>query len=253
MTESLALAPQNDIWTSKSAPNLSVFTLLTWTCASRHTSVHFFDMSTSKSAPNPSVLYTSDLETCFAPQRRALFRHLNFQRWSYVGVLCTFWLEMCFAPQRRAVFPHLNFWVVRAWCVLCIWLQNVFPATRRAIFSSLIWPDGSAPAALARLLFDPLEPQIIRKTKCFVNFLPFRAPASSFFRISPLWSFFSSSLLWLFPSVFHLSTLSGLWFLNFLRVFHAVCWYFESISSPWLAQWQCLMPRTRHAMVFKLQ
>ena len=27
---------------------------------------------------------------CFAPQRRALFRHLNFQKWSENGVLCTF-------------------------------------------------------------------------------------------------------------------------------------------------------------------
>ena len=41
---------------------------------------------------------------------------------------------MCFAPQRRN-------------------------------FSSLIWPAGSAPAALASLLFDPPEPQIIGKTQ----------------------------------------------------------------------------------------
>ena len=26
---------------------------------------------------------------CFAPQRRALFRHLNFQKWSENGVFCT--------------------------------------------------------------------------------------------------------------------------------------------------------------------
>jgi hypothetical protein len=43
-------------------------------------------------------------------------------------------------------------------------------------FSSLIWPAGSAPAALARLLFDPPEPQIIGKTQCLATFLPFRAP-----------------------------------------------------------------------------
>ena len=42
-------------------------------------------------------------------------------------------LQMCFAPQRRAIFH-------------------------------LIWPAGSAPAALASLLFDPPEPQIIGKT-----------------------------------------------------------------------------------------
>ena len=41
----------------------------------------------------PKVLQTRqffDLEMCFAPQRRALFRHLNFQKWSEHGVLCTF-------------------------------------------------------------------------------------------------------------------------------------------------------------------
>ena len=36
-------------------------------------------------------------------------------------------------------------------------------ATTACNFSSLIWPAGSAPAALARLLFDPPEPQIIGK------------------------------------------------------------------------------------------
>ena len=29
---------------------------------------------------------------CFAPQRRALFQHLNFQKWSEHGVFCEFWL-----------------------------------------------------------------------------------------------------------------------------------------------------------------
>ena len=31
-----------------------------------------------------------DFEMCFAPHRRALFRHLNFQKWSDHGVFCTF-------------------------------------------------------------------------------------------------------------------------------------------------------------------
>ena len=55
-----------------------VFNILTSKCASRHNGVHFFDISTSKSAPYPSVFYTFDFEMCFAPQRRALFRHRNF-------------------------------------------------------------------------------------------------------------------------------------------------------------------------------
>ena len=39
------------------------------------------------------------LETCFAPGRRAIFRHPHFQKWSE-----HFNLERCFAPQRRALF-----------------------------------------------------------------------------------------------------------------------------------------------------
>ena len=67
-----------------------VFYILTWKCASRHNGVHFFDISTSKSGPNPWCFVHFDLEMCFAPQRRALFRHLNFQKWSGPGVFCTF-------------------------------------------------------------------------------------------------------------------------------------------------------------------
>ena len=91
--------------------------ILTWKCASRHNGVHFFDISTSKSGPTLRCF----VEMCFAPRRRALFRHLNFQKWSDTEVFC----------------------------------GNVLRATTACNFSSLIWPDGSAPAALASLLFDP--------------------------------------------------------------------------------------------------
>ena len=45
-----------------------------------------------------NVLRIFDLEKCFAPQRRALFRYVNFQKWSEPGVLCAFW----FANVLRA-------------------------------------------------------------------------------------------------------------------------------------------------------
>ena len=109
------------------------------------------------------------------------------------------------------------------------------------VFSILAWKCASRhngvqifishlrPAALASLLFDPSEPQNIGKTECFATFLPFRAPASSFFWLflfsdllssSLLFSsFLFSSLLWLFPHLlFHLSILSEVWLLNFLRL-----------------------------------
>ena len=149
---------QNYIWTTKSAPYPLAFALLTSKCASRHNGVRFFNISTSTSALNVVCFVHFDLGMCFAPQWRALFQHLNFQK--------------------------------------C-----------------------SEPAALASLLFDPPEPQIIGQTPCFATFLPFRAPGSSFF-----WDFlFLVFFLLLFSSLtlpisaFHLSILSEVWLLNFLR------------------------------------
>ena len=85
------------------------FALLTSKCASRHTGVHFLDISTSKSGPELVCFVHVDFKMCFAPQQRALSRHLNFQKWSGAGGFVPFDFEMCFAPQRRALFQHLNF------------------------------------------------------------------------------------------------------------------------------------------------
>ena len=93
-------------------------------------------------------------------------------------------------------------------------------ATTACNFSSLIWPDGSTPAALASLLFDPPEPQIIGKNTVFCDFPTFSRTCIFFLlTLSLLWSsLFCSSLLWLFPALlFHLSILSEVWLLNFLR------------------------------------
>ena len=54
------------------------FALLTSKCASRHNGVHFFDIATSKSGPTMVCFVHFDLEMCFAPQWRALFRHRIF-------------------------------------------------------------------------------------------------------------------------------------------------------------------------------
>ena len=89
-----------------------VLYILTWKCASRHNSVQFFDNSTSKSGPNLACFVHCDLEACFAPQWRALFRQLNFQKWSEPACFVHFDFEMCFAPHRRAIFHlHLASWL----------------------------------------------------------------------------------------------------------------------------------------------
>ena len=170
-----------------------------------------------------TLTFCSLLRRCTIPCACHAKRHLNAQKWSVPGVFCTFWLrnvlrattactffdiatsksgpelvcfvhfdfEMCFARQRCSLFRHLNFQKRSGAEVFCTFgLGNVLRATTACNFLSLIWPAGSAPAALASLLCDPMEPQIIGKTQCLVTFLPFRAPASSFF-----WLFLFSDLL----------------------------------------------------------
>ena len=96
---------------------------------------------------------------CFAPQRRALFWHLSFQKWSEHGVSCTFWLRNVLRATTVCTFSTSQLpKVVWTWCVLYI-LTSKF-------ISHLANFSGSAPAALASLLFDPPEPQIIGKTRC---------------------------------------------------------------------------------------
>ena len=87
-----------------------VYNILTSKCASRHNDVHFFDIATSKSGPNPWCFWHFDFEMCFAPQRRALFRHLNFQKWSGAGVILT---SKCASRHKGVQFfiSHLARWL----------------------------------------------------------------------------------------------------------------------------------------------
>ena len=181
--QSQAPATRNDIWTSKNGLNLPNFD-------------------------------TFELEMCFGRQRRALFEHRNFQRWSeplnffkFLHVLTS--KDMCFAPQWRALFRHLNFQKWSKCGVFCTcWLGNMLRATTVFNFSSLVWPHGSAPSALASRLFDLPEPQIIGKMLWVAAFLSFRVPASSFFSLFLLSDLLSSFLVLFdsstsaFPSVY---------------------------------------------------
>ena len=58
---------------------------------------------------------------CFAPQRRALFRHLNFQKWSDAEVFCTFWLRNLLRATTVCTFSTSQLpKVVRPWYALYI-------------------------------------------------------------------------------------------------------------------------------------
>ena len=76
---------------------------------------------TSKSGPYMVCLVHFDFEMCFAPQRRALFRHLNFQKWSGAEVFCAFWLANVLRTTTACTFSTSQLpKVVREWCALHI-------------------------------------------------------------------------------------------------------------------------------------
>ena len=104
-------------------------------------------------------------------------RHLNVKPCSNpVQSFYTFDLEMCFAPRRRPLFQHLSF-------------QK--------------WPEHVV------LLRAFIRSHKSLGKQCFAAFLPFRAPASSFF--------------------WHLLTLSSL--ICFLLTFSSLVWFFLPFSS----------------------
>ena len=224
--QSLAPATRNDIWTSKSGANMWCF-------------VHFhFEMS-------------------FAPQRRALFRHRNFQKWSEHVVFCTFSLRNVLRATKACTFSTSQLpKVVRAWCVLYIlaskcasrhngvqfFISHLASWLRTRHFSEpSCRPSGASnhwKNTLFRLsyLFARLHLLSSASFSSTLSLLSADFPTFSricIFFLLTLSLLLFSLLIFLFSlplpcSAFHLSILSEVWLLNFLRwvdVFIYVCVY----------------------------
>ena len=56
-----------------------------------------------------TLMFCSLLTGCTVPCACHAKRHLNVQKCSVPLSVLHFWLGMCFAPQWRALFQHLNF------------------------------------------------------------------------------------------------------------------------------------------------
>ena len=161
--QSLAPATRNDIWTSKSGANMWCF-------------VHF------------------DFEMCFAPQRRALFRHLNFQKWSENGVFCAFSLRNVLRATTAWLFSTSQLpKVVRTPSVLYVLTWKC--ASHHNGVQFFISPLASW--LCTRRFSEPTFRPSCGKTQWTATFLPFRASPSSFF----LLFLFYSSLFWSFSSL----------------------------------------------------
>ena len=136
LTNMLRATAACHFWTSQLPKWLrrwGVFYIFTYKYASRHSRVAFWNIGTSKMAPALRCFLHFDLQICFSPQRRGILEHWNFQNVSDAEVFST------------------------------IWRANVLFATAACHFSPVRETATSAPAALAKLLFEHQEPRLIEK------------------------------------------------------------------------------------------
>ena len=181
-----------------------VFNMFTSKCALRHNGMHFFDISTSKSAPNPSVFYTFDLEMCFAPQRRALVRHRNFQKCSDAEVFCTFWLGNVLRATTACTFSTSQLLkVLRSWGALYILTSKCASRHNRVQFFISHLAGWLRTRRFSEPIFQPSGATNHWKNAVFRDFPTFSRTWIFFLLRLSLFgsSFFFSSLLWLFPSL----------------------------------------------------
>ena len=169
-----------------------VLYILTWKCASRHNGVHFFDISTSKSGPRMVCFVHFDLEMCFAPQRRALFSTSQLPK------------------------------VVREWCVLYILTWECASRHNGVQFFISHLASWLRTRRFSEPTFRPSGATNHWKNTVFRDFPTFSRICVFFLLTLSLLLF--SLLIFLFSlplpySAFHLSILSEVWLLNFLRSF----------------------------------
>ena len=158
---------------------------------------------------------------CFAPQRRALFRHLNFQKWSKTLVLCTFWLRNVLRATTACTFSTSQLpKVVRQWCVLYILTWKCASRHNGVQFFISHLASWLRTRRFSEPTFRPSGATNHWKNTVNRDFPTF-SRISIFFLLTLSLLLFSL-LIFLFSlplpcSAFHLSILSEVWLLNFLR------------------------------------
>ena len=165
---------------------------------------------------------------CFAPQRRALFRHRNFQKWSEAEVFCTFWLGNVLRATTACTFSTSQLpKVVRDRQFLTLLTSKC--ASRHNGVQFFIAPVASwlRTRRFSEPTFRPSGATNHWKNTVFRDFPTFSRICIFFLLTLSLLIF--SLLIFLFSlplpcSAFHLSILSEVWLLNFLRWYNII-WY----------------------------
>ena len=158
---------------------------------------------------------------CFAPQRRALFGHLNFQKWSEPLVFLTFWLRNLLRATTACTFST----------------SQLPKVVRDRQFLTLLTSKCASRHNGVQFFISPLASWLRTRRFSEPTFWPSGATnhwRNTVFRDFPTFSricifclltlslllFFLLIFLFSMPlpcSAFHLSILSEVWLLNFLR------------------------------------
>ena len=198
-----------------------VLYILTSKCASRHNGVRFFDIATSKSGPTMVCFAHFGLEMCFAPQRRALFRYRNFQKCSDAEVLLCILTWKCASRHNGVHFfdistsksgPRMVF--------LCILTSKCASRHNGVQFFISHLASWLRTRRFSEPTFRPSGAPNHWKNTVFRDFPTFSRICIFFLLTLSLLLFFLLIFLFSLPlpcSAFHLSILSEVWLLNFLR------------------------------------
>ena len=191
---------------------------------------------------------------CFAPQRRALFRHPNFQKWSEPLVFLTFWLGNVLRATTACTFSTLQLpkvvrrwgtWYIftwkyasrhngvhffdistaksgPAWCVLYLLTSKCASRHNGVQFFISHLASWLRTRRFSEPTFRPSGAPNHWKNIVFRDFPSFSGICIFFLLTLSLLLFFLLIFLFSLPlpcSAFHLSILSEVWLLNFLRIY----------------------------------
>ena len=110
-----------------------------------HNGIDFFDILISKSGPTLIYFLYFDFEMCFAPQRRVIFRHLNFQKWREHVIFDIFKFGNIFRATTAYIFSDISISKsgTMMWYLIYFDLEiyiYIFRATMACTFSTSPFP-----------------------------------------------------------------------------------------------------------------
>ena len=168
-----------------------------------------------------TLTFRSLLTRCTIPCACHAKRHLNLQKWSVHGVFCTFWLGNVLRATTACTFSTSELpKVVREWCALCIltWKcasrHNGVQVFISHLASWLRTRRFSEPTFRPSGATNHWKNTVDRDFPTFSRICIFFLLTLSLLLFSLLIFLFSLTLS---ISAFHLSILSEVWLLNFLR------------------------------------